>query len=100
MSTEPPGPTRPVPYREKGKSQATSPTTLARYWAPTDSHRAKASELNINLSAESEKFRNWAESKDERKANWNAAFTNWLIRTGEQQPQKPQTDLWNREGPF
>ncbi|WP_167198004.1 hypothetical protein [Brevibacterium pigmentatum] len=94
-------PTRPVPTPIESATGRKRPARpLSPDWVPTDTHRAKASEHRINLPAEVEKFRNWAESKDERKANWNAAFTNWLIRTAEQQPRPPQTDLWSKEGPF
>lgn len=47
-------------------------------WTPSDSHRAKAAAEQIDLPHETEKFRNNALAKDQRFANWDRAFTNWL----------------------
>ncbi|MCT2182871.1 hypothetical protein M3G00_07965 [Brevibacterium casei] len=96
-----PVPTRPVPSPIESGRRKRPARPLPPDWTPTETHQAKARDLGININVEVEKFRNWAESKDERKANWNAAFTNWLIRAGEQRPATPPpTDLWERKGPF
>jgi hypothetical protein len=49
-------------------------------WTPTDLHRERATAKGIDVDVLAEEMRNWAESKDERKVDWNKAFTNWIIR--------------------
>lgn len=49
-------------------------------WKPNENHRAKALGKGMDVDVLAEEMRNWALSKDERKANWDAAFTNWINR--------------------
>lgn len=53
-------------------------TTLPDDWVPTDGHLAYARESGIDLSHESEQFKNWALAKDVRYRDWNAGFRTWL----------------------
>jgi hypothetical protein len=48
-------------------------------WAgPTDAHRELAAKLGHDASEQGDRMRDWAKSKAERKADWDAAFRNWL----------------------
>ena len=47
-------------------------------WQPTEAHGELAREHRVDLAAEAVKFRDWAASKAEVKADWDAAFRNWL----------------------
>lgn len=58
-------------------------------WSPTEAHQAKASELGLNVHSEADEFVNWALSKDERKADWDAAFRNWLTRSAKWKRERP-----------
>ena len=49
-------------------------------WVPNESHRARALGRGMDVDALADEMRNWALSKDDRKANWDAAFTNWINR--------------------
>lgn len=49
-------------------------------WSPTTSHEEKAQRLGLDVHQVADEFVNWAISKDERKADWSAAFHNWLTR--------------------
>ena len=71
-------------------------------WTPTDAHRQKADELGLQIDIEAEKFRNHALGKDRRQANWNMAFSNWLIQASEYKTNnmKGGDDLWSRTGGF
>lgn len=45
---------------------------------PKEDHYQIAKELGLNCEGEFQKMRDWALGKSERKADWNAAFRNWL----------------------
>lgn len=63
-------------------------------WQPNASHVARADDLGLKLEWEAEKFRLHAESTGRRMANWNAAFTTWLMRSREFVTNgKPDRDL-------
>lgn len=49
-------------------------------WSPTTTHEEKAQKLGLDVHQVADEFVNWAISKDERKADWSAAFHNWLTR--------------------
>lgn len=63
------------------KSRRSPEHPLPQDWRPTDSHKAKADELGINLAQQAELFRLHAETHDRRVRNWNSAFTQWLIKS-------------------
>jgi phage replication O-like protein O len=47
-------------------------------WTPNEGHRRIAAELGIDLKRENEKMCDWALSKGEKRADWDATFRNWL----------------------
>lgn len=57
-------------------------------WSPTTAHEEKAQQLGLDVHGIADEFVNWAISKDERKADWSAAFHNWLTREAK----------WSKEG--
>lgn len=66
-----PAPPKPAPRRKPAKQ-------LPADWQPSDAHGSLARENRVDLAAEAVKFRDWAASKAEVKADWDAAFRNWL----------------------
>ena len=52
-------------------------------WSPKPQHIEKAGELHLNLSREVERFKNSAATNDRRYANWDTAFSNWLLKSVE-----------------
>ena len=90
----------------KPPAQKKKPATrLPDSWEPTDAHVKKAQELGVDLALEAEKFRNHAEANDRKQASWNAAFSNWLIKSRSYQPARQlqaaaANSLWTKEGPF
>ncbi|WP_200937300.1 hypothetical protein [Rhodococcus sp. Leaf233] len=70
--------------RGTGEQGATKPsrkrpaTPIPDDWKPNDAHKAKATDRGVDVDHEAEQMRTWAIGKDERKANWDAAFHNWL----------------------
>jgi len=68
-------------------------------WQPNDSHRALATESQLDLDAEAEHFRDHAHANDRRQANWDATFRTWLRnavkfnRGRADQPPKPPASL-------
>jgi len=76
---------------------------LPQDWMPTRAHEERAREKNLDLLEEAEKFRNHAESVDRRAANWNSAFSNWLIKaqpgtTSTPSANNPQN--WHQPAPW
>lgn len=65
-------------------------------WVPNQSHIERARARGMNVEVLAEEIRNWAESKDERKVNWDAAFTNWINRAD----KKPSNTLVNQDAPL
>jgi hypothetical protein len=69
------------PRGDAAKSDRKRPARpIPEDWSPTDAHEAKAQQLGLDVHQVAEEFVNWAISKDERKADWSAAFHNWLAR--------------------
>lgn len=77
---------------EKQEEEAQAPLARARRkpnialpesWEPNGDHRAKALSLGVDCRAEADRMRNWAASKDERRADWDATFHNWITRASE-----------------
>lgn len=56
---------------------------LPTSWMPTGEHLQRAVAAGVNLAAEADKFRIYNETHDRRVANWNSAFTQWLIKAAE-----------------
>ena len=80
-------PSRPVPSQPKEEVVGKSPNAARKRpakplpddWQPTDDHRTRAADQGIDLERAAAKFRAHAEANDRRQANWNAAFTQWLL---------------------
>lgn len=70
--------------------------TIPKDWAPTANHISRATELNVNLAMESEKFVNYAQANDRRQADWDKAFSNWLIKASEFQTRSPNGGGFSR----
>lgn len=65
------------------KSRKKTSSRLPSSWAPTSEHIERAIATGVDLGRQVEKFRAHAEANDRRQANWNAAFTQWLINAAE-----------------
>lgn len=75
-------------------------TQLPDDWLPTDEHAKRAADAGLDLQREVAKFRAHAEANDRRQANWNSAFTQWLLHAEEyQRPNAPRQGgtigFWN-----
>jgi len=75
-------PTLPIPsHPDPAPSSRRSPERpLPDDWRPSESHEAKAREKHLDVNLQAEAFRNHAATHDRRARNWNAAFSNWLIK--------------------
>lgn len=66
-------------------------TKLGNDWTPTDEHAKRAADSGLDLQREVAKFRAHAEANDRRQANWNSAFTQWLLHAEEyRRPNAPR----------
>lgn len=82
--------------RPESESKPSRKTRIPDNWEPTDSHKKRATEKNLNLDEESEKFRNWAIANDRKYVDWNRAFSNWLINARPQPSIPSGDDSWNK----
>lgn len=48
---------------------------------------ARAAGANLDMGRVAERFRNWAEAKDARYANWSATWRNWAARSIDEAPK-------------
>jgi hypothetical protein len=87
-------PSRPVPSNSEGRTSRKA--RIPDDWEPTDSHKKRSTEKNLNLEEESEKFRNWAIANDRKYVDWNRAFSNWLINARPNTRQTSGDDSWNK----
>jgi hypothetical protein len=87
--TPPPSPVTPRTVREPSREplganngsngrKLKGPQRLPEDWQPTDEHRERAAERDLDVDAEAENFRLHADANDRRLANWNSGFTMWL----------------------
>ncbi len=60
---------------------------LPAKWSPNPDHVARAAVAGLSLAEEAEKFRLHAEATGRVMANWNAAFTTWLINAKKWAPK-------------
>jgi hypothetical protein len=58
-------------------------SALPADWKPTPEHIERASKNGLNLDREAMRFRAHHEAKGSLMANWNAAFTTWLLNAVE-----------------
>jgi hypothetical protein len=83
----------------KGKERDTAPrkrpaTRLRADWTPTEAHQERAL-AGVDIQREADSFRAHAEANDRRCVNWNAAFTQWLIKARPTtQPHKGRAAQW------
>lgn len=61
-------------------------------WEPTDEHKGRCVQDGIDITAQVAKFKAHAEANDRRQANWNAAFTQWLLNVPEWQRSAGRSD--------
>jgi len=92
-------PSRPVPSRPEASKEASSSgkkpeTRMPDDWAPTVAHFTRARDNNIDIAKEVESFKLFSETHDRHAANWNAAFTTWLIKAKPSDPVKRNPDAW------
>jgi len=67
---------------EQARRKRRAPETpLPEDWEPTAKHAALASERHVDCLLESRAFRAHAESHDRRCVRWDAAFTQWLLKS-------------------
>lgn len=58
-------------------------TKLPTDWQPTPEHKKRATETGLDLDTQAAKFRLHVEEKGRKAANWNSAFTRWLMNAHE-----------------
>lgn len=63
----------------KSASRKRPAKALPDDWQPTDEHRRRCADERIDIDRAVAKFKAHAEANDRRQANWNAAFTQWLL---------------------
>ena len=66
-----------TPPKQSNKKKPAKP--LPEDWAPTQAHFDRCVEAGVDPATELAKFKAHAEANDRRQANWNAAFTQWLL---------------------
>lgn len=70
-----------TPSIEGGSGGKRSPERpLPANWAPNAKHKTRAHETGLDVYAQAEAFKLHAETHDRRVRNWDAAFTQWLIK--------------------
>lgn len=60
-------------------------------WTPNDKHTALAAERGLNLTVESDRFRDSAIAKGRTYVDWDAAFRNWLNSPYAKQSQREES---------
>lgn len=70
------------------------PTPLPKDWAPTAAHIERAKEKRVNVLNQAEAFKLHAETHDRRAANWNAAFTTWLMKSKPEETEAFDPKNW------
>lgn len=63
-------------------------TKLPADWMPNQAHKQRAQELGLDLMEEAENFRLHAETHNRKAVQWNSAFTMWLKKSTNFQPNK------------
>jgi hypothetical protein len=88
-------PSRPDPTRpEEQKTRKRPSVQLPDDWHPTEAHWERRHD-GIDVQREAETFKAHAEANDRRCVNWNAAFTQWLIKA---RPARPGTEPQPHKG--
>lgn len=98
-ATEPKGSLFAVPDDEDDEGMRKTP--IPKSWAPTASHIARAKERGLDVISLAEDFRLHAKANGRVAASWNAAFTTWLKKANQFNPQqttKPAASSpWNKD---
>lgn len=69
-------------YTEEAKaSSQTREVQIPSDWAPNASHIKRASESNVDVLDQAERFKLHAETHGRKAKNWNSAFTTWLMNS-------------------
>ena len=66
--------------KTKAKKRASG---ISDDWEPTDSHKARAVSMGLDIAKAADYYRNWCNSKGVEQVCWNSAFTNalsWLSK--------------------
>ena len=76
--------------RKRGEGTRKSPEVpIPADWEPTPEHAALANERGVSLGDQARQFRAHADTHDRRCVRWNAAFTQWLLKSRpDQQPRR------------
>jgi len=88
---------------DEDDEEGTRKTPLPKNWAPTASHIARAKEKGLDVISLAEDFRLHAKANGRVAASWNAAFTTWLKKANQFNPQpatptKPAANSpWSKE---
>lgn len=87
----PSSPTSPSPVAgaqgaRTSKSRKRVSRTLSAEWQPTQEAHALATELGVDVSRESQRFRDHALTNDRHAVDWDAAFRMWLRKGAEFRP--------------
>lgn len=77
---------------ERSAASKSRKRSLPANWKPTPEHLERALVAGLTLGTEVDKFKAHAEANDRRAANWNAAFTQWLIKATEFRGAQPKPD--------
>jgi hypothetical protein len=68
------------PAAQPKRSERRKPRcVLPEEWRPNEEHLKRARELGLNCRLERDKFRSHADAAGRVMANWDAAFTTWLL---------------------
>lgn len=82
----------PAPAAKKTSTSRKRPATrLPDDWKPTEKHWEKRHD-GIDIQREVQAFRLHAEANDRRQANWNAAFSQWLLNARPSNVTQLRTD--------
>lgn len=96
-------PSSSAPDGAKGKASRRKPAVAIPADFPTSEAiaeqqaKARTAGANIDAAYEAERFRNWAQGKDQRFADWAAAWRNWMAKAIKDAPKAsgagPQIEL-------
>jgi len=74
-----PAPTPAPTTNNQQPSRSRPAKRLPDSWEPTAEHRQRCSSEGIDIDSQVQRFKAHAEANDRKQANWNAAFTQWLL---------------------
>lgn len=80
-----------APTKPSTRTRKRPATRLPEDWKPTEKHWEKRHD-GIDVQREAQAFRLHAEANDRRQANWNAAFSQWLLNARPSNVTQLRTD--------